>query len=481
MGWTITIEGTDEFGAAHRSEIALEKDLNGLTAGAVGFSVEDGKAIMAHLQKTIVTQQCETYVLVRRFCMDCERFRRIKDYSKRKIRTVFGCVEVRNPRILNCQRCLPYFRDASAVLRDICPDQATPELMELSARLGSLMRYRKAADVIAEFLPVNSTKSFVTVRHRTLTLGKRLDEKARDRAWFDPPEADEREQIELDLPNDPEREFVVSIDTAHLRGASEADGRTFEVAVARCGRGRRGSRPGHYFATADISKQGLRLRTLQALQREGYAGCGEITVLSDGAEIMKRLPPPRPTKHIVDWFHMAMKIQPLQQVADHIVRCRDEWTNETVILDEEIRALKWKLWHGQVDRAIRQLDELIADIAMLREQGDLSAGRIWHLAQVLLTYIRQNKAAIVDYGARYRSGRRIATALAESAVNSLTARRMVKKQQMRWSKRGARLMLQVRAAVMNGNLRERLSYEPPIFKSRLDWLFKPTPPLLRAA
>ena len=393
MRWTITIEGTDEFGAAHRSEIALEKDLNSLTAGAVGFSIEDGKTIMAHLQQIVVKQQCETYVLARRFCMDCERFRRIKDYSKRKIRTVFGCVEVRNPRILNCQRCVPYFCDASAVLRDLCPDQATPELMELSARMGSLMPYRKAADVIAEFLPIKPTESFATVRHRTLTLGKRLDEKARDRAWFDPPHADELEQIELDLPNDPEREFVVSIDTAHLRGASEADGRTFEVAVARCGRGRRGSRPGHYFVTADISKQGLRLRTLQALQHEGYAGRGEITVLSDGAEIMKRLPRslPRPTKHIVDWFHIAMKIQPLQQVADHIVRWRDAWTNETVILDEEIRALKWKLWHGQVDRAIEHLEKIIADMSMLREQGDPGAGRIWQLAQPLLTYIRQNK------------------------------------------------------------------------------------------
>jgi hypothetical protein len=159
----------------------------------------------------------------------------------------------------------------------------------------------------------------------------------------------------------------------------------------------------------------------------------------------------------------------------------DEWTNETVVLDEEIRALKWKLWHGQVDRAIEHLGEIIADMSMLREQGDLDAGRIWQLAQPLLTYTRQNKSAIVDYGARYRSGRRIATALAESAVNSLTARRMVKKQQMRWSKRGAHLMLQVRAAVMNGNLREQLSYEPPIFKSRFDWPFKPTPPLLRAA
>ena len=130
---------------------------------------------------------------------------------------------------------------------------------------------------------------------------------------------------------------------------------------------------------------------------------------------------------------------------------------------------------------VKQLEEMIADIALLRDQGDVGAGRIWQLAQPLLTYIRLNKDAIVDYRARYRSGRRIATALAESAVNSVTARRMVKRQQMRWSKRGAHLMLQVRAAVMNGDLREQLSYQPPIFKSRLDWLFKPIPPLLRAA
>jgi ethanolamine ammonia-lyase large subunit len=84
---------------------------------------------------------------------------------------------------------------------------------------------------------------------------------------------------------------------------------------------------------------------------------------------------------------------------------------------------------------------------------------------------------------RYRSGRRIATALAESAVNSLVARRMVKKQQMQWSKRGAHLLLQVRAAVLNGDLRERLTYEPPkpAHRSRIAWMFEPTPPLLEIA
>ena len=80
-------------------------------------------------------------------------------------------------------------------------------------------------------------------------------------------------------------------------------------------------------------------------------------------------------------------------------------------------------------------------------------------------------------------GRRIATALAESGVNSLVARRMVKKQQMQWSKRGAHLLLQVRAAVLNGDLRERLMYEPPkhAHRSRIAWLFEPTPPLLKTA
>ena len=485
MQWKIVLEGTDEFGTAHRSELTIDKDLTRLSAGEIGLSVEDGKAIMAHLQQVVVKQQCEAYVLTSRFCMDCESFRRIKDYGKRKIRTVFGCIEVTNPRIMNCRRCLPHFWGAWSVLNDICPDQATPELMERSARLGSLLPYRKAAEVMAEFLPIKPTESFVTLRHRTLKLGERLDAKARERAWFEPPATAERRQMELDLPNDPEREFVVSIDTAHVRASRAEAGKSFEIAVARCGRGGRGSRSGRYFTTADTSKRELQSRTLQALQSEGYAGRGEVTVLSDGAEIMKRLPRalPQPTAHIIDWFHIAMKIQPLQQIADHVVRWGRSGNDEMAEVDADIRSLKWKLWHGQTNRALGQLEKMTKDFAKLREKGDLSATRLLHLAQPLLTYVRSNQDAIIDYGARFRSGRRIASALAESAVNSLVARRMVKKQQMQWSKRGAHLLLQVRAAVLNGDLRECLAYKPPkqAHRSRIAWMFEPTPPLLKAA
>ena len=55
----------DEFGSAHRSELAIDKDLERVSAGEIGFSVEDGKAIMAHLQQVVVNQQCEAYVLTR--------------------------------------------------------------------------------------------------------------------------------------------------------------------------------------------------------------------------------------------------------------------------------------------------------------------------------------------------------------------------------------------------------------------------------
>jgi hypothetical protein len=41
----------------------------------------------------------------------------------------------------------------------------------------------------------------------------------------------------------------------------------------------------------------------------------------------------------------------------------------------------------------------------------------------------------------------------ESAVNQIISKRMVKKQQMRWSPRGAHLLLQIRTQVINEDLR----------------------------
>jgi hypothetical protein len=470
-------------GEVQRAELRIKKGLDQLAGGEIGLSISDGKQIMSTLQEFVVKQELAAYALGRRICPSCELFRPVKDYTTRKIRTVFGTVEVKNPRWMLCQRCHPGLCMAITVLDGICPDRATPELMELSARLGSMVPYRKAAELLAEFLPIESTEGHVTVRKRTLKVGSRLEEQSLRQERTNPPVTCERKQLELALPDDPLHEFVVSVDTAHVRGNDPESARNFEVVIARCGRGGRGTQPGHYFATTDTSQREIRARTLQALQTEGYAGHGEITILSDGAEIMKRLPRalPKPTTHIIDWFHVAMKIQPMQQIADHIVGNRSTPCERLVAIDRHIKRLKWKLWHGQVDRALSALERILLDMDFLGQTGDFSAARLHNLGQQLLTYIRSNRTAIVDYGARYRSGRRIATSLAESAVNSLVAKRMVKNQQMRWSQKGAHLLLQVRAAVTNGNLRERHREQPDISALPQHPFFQPVPPLLQVA
>jgi hypothetical protein len=50
---------------------------------------------------------------------------------------------------------------------------------------------------------------------------------------------------------------------------------------------------------------------------------------------------------------------------------------------------------------------------------------------------------VPNYGERYRNGEKIASGFVESAINQVVSKRMVKKQQMGWSQRGAHLLLQM--------------------------------------
>lgn len=68
------------------------------------------------------------------------------------------------------------------------------------------------------------------------------------------------------------------------------------------------------------------------------------------------------------------------------------------------------------------------------------------------SYLRANVDRIPNYGERHRAGEAISTAFTESVVNQVIAKRMVKKQQMRWTPRGAHLLLQVRTRVLNDQL-----------------------------
>jgi hypothetical protein len=190
---------------------------------------------------------------------------------------------------------------------------------------------------------------------------------------------------------------------------------------------------------------------------------------------------PKPTTHIIDWFHIAMKIQPMHQIADHIARSRSGTFDALPCVDRDIRAVKWRLWHGRVARATHDLESLLARLKGSRQEGEFSIARLHSLGSQLLTYVRTNRSAVVNYGKRYRAGLRVATTLAESVVNSLVGKRMVKRQQMQWSLHGAHMLMQVRTAEINGELRDRLRAPSRPPDPKVPPMFKPKPPLLRAA
>jgi hypothetical protein len=54
----------------------------------------------------------------------------------------------------------------------------------------------------------------------------------------------------------------------------------------------------------------------------------------------------------------------------------------------------------------------------------------------------------------------ISSSIAESAVNEVVSLRFAKKRQMRWTNKGAHLLVQVRVAVLNGDLKMREMPEP---------------------
>ena len=86
---------------------------------------------------------------------------------------------------------------------------------------------------------------------------------------------------------------------------------------------------------------------------------------------------------------------------------------------------------------------------------------------ILPTYVRRNAHTIANYAERHRYGERVSTAFAESTVNAVVGKRFAKRQQMRWSKHGAHLMLQTRTRVLDDTLRVKFqSWYPGLFHVR---------------
>jgi hypothetical protein len=191
-------------------------------------------------------------------------------------------------------------------------------------------------------------------------------------------------------------------------------------------------------------------RLYEMLESQGLQMNQAITFLSDGGDTVRNLQlylSPQ-AKHLLDWFHVTMRITSMQQMAKGL-------PNEASVPDvaSALESTKWYLWHGNVSMALEKLDGLDFDFTCY--EGDSpTVQKVWKAVNDFHHSISVNRSFIPNYDERYRYGETISTAFVESTVNEVISRRMVKQQQMRWTKQGAHLLLQVRTQTLNDDLHD---------------------------
>jgi hypothetical protein len=135
-------------------------------------------------------------------------------------------------------------------------------------------------------------------------------------------------------------------------------------------------------------------------------------------------------------------------------------------VQRSLERLKWFLWHGNVYQALQVVQSAIMDLEVaVATSDDGTAQKLLKAVEEFHTYIHNNAGFIPNYGERYQHGERISTGFVESTVNQVISKRMVKKQQMQWTPRGAHLLLQIRTRVLNGEWEETFRTWYPGFRS----------------
>src|SRR5215216_6492505 len=241
--------------------------------------------------------------------------------------------------------------------------------------------------------------------------------------------------------------IVVSLDSTFIRGCEDGQ-RHLEVRIGNVETESGGRQVFGAVAKANTDIGALIRRALDAVGRTGDTA---LTAFTDGCPGLRRIladagvtAPP-----MLDWFHIAMRLQHLKQAAGGLPADGPDRVQARVAIAAEVERLRWRTWNGKAKDARITLERIPARLPSFESEP---ARKLRRALDAVDRYRRSQSAHLVDYAERHRAGLRVGTSLTEGTANFLVNRRMAKAQQMRWTRRGADLLLQVRCALYNGTL-----------------------------
>jgi len=415
----------------------------------LGLTLSEAKQLLARVQQAVVAVQARDHAALRPECSSCGARCQVKDWRSRQIATLFGKVGVRLPRF-RCPECGR--NEVGTSWPAHC--RSTPELDQLQARLSALMTYRVAAGVLAHLLPVAAGTSHETLRGRTLTLGEQLR-----RAAAVAPEP-------AVVAAAPAPAISLSLDSTFIRSCHEGE-RCLEVRVGNAETPGGGGR--QVFGAVANAGTDIVALIRRALDTLGRTSGTELTAFTDGCSGLRTIlaaagvaSPP-----ILDWFHLAMRLQHATRVAEALPASEPDQQRARAEVVAEVERLRWRTWNGKAKDARITLKRIRTLLPAFKGEP---VRKLKRALRAIDRYLRSQNAWLVNYAERHRAGLRVGTSITEGTANFLVNRRLAKSQQMRWSRRGADLLLQVRCAVYNGTLGSGFGHLfEPAPSSALQW------------
>jgi hypothetical protein len=434
----VVIEGDGDIPSALHEVAELYR--HDLGTDMLGLQLAEAKELLARVQEVVVDEQVQACLAAKVACPHCGRPRRHKDERSITVRTLFGTLRLPSPRWHHCP-CRPQEKQTFSPLAEILPSRTTPELLYLEAKFAGLMSYGLSANLLGELLPLGRSLHPTSVRRHVQATAQRLEgELGPEQVMFI--EGCPRDWEELAIPDLP---LTVGLDGGYVHACDQRSRREgwFEVIAGKSMPAEGEAKSFAYVQTFDTKPK---RRLFEVLKAQGMQMNQQITFLTDGGADVRELPLylNSQAEHLIDWFHITMRLTVMGQMAKGLE------DKVGAGASRQLERLKWFLWHGNVFRAL----QVVADLEIDLDVDDAGPGQR-KLVKTLGEfggYIGANATWIPNYGERYRHGEAISNAFVDSAVNQVVSRRMVKKQQVRWSQRGAHLLLQIRTHVLNDDL-----------------------------
>jgi hypothetical protein len=444
--WRVKLVAEFDAGETTELEVArIERDGQTGLAG-LGLRLAEAKQLTAAIQAEIVPAQVMIAGECRRTCAACGHVLASKGHYTATFRSLFGDVPIRVQRLLACP-CQDMAEVKSFSAFDLEAATVAPELAYVTARYAALAPFGKVADLLSELLPISGARNAGTVRNRTMRAGE---------AVVQPHAAKTAETAAVQ----PAKPVVVGLDGGYVRSRHRQDERHFEVIAGKV-IDAEGNQSRFAFArnSPTIASDAFK----QALAVAGVTADTPATVLCDGDAGLWRLQRealPNATV-VLDWWHAAIRFEHALQAARGLAAADEHLAAEAV---RGLERAKWRLWHGRWPGCRRKLAALCRWARRTSMSGVAGIGRLEHHAKELLGYLERNQGALVHYAARRRRGEAISTAFVESSVNEIIAKRMNKKQQMRWNRMTVQPFLDVRTAVLNDTIEDAFRRRYPGFR-----------------